>query len=151
MNQVTVADSQKTKRLNRAFLKRIAEDLLSKRLELEDAEVGFDFVSDKRMAEINQQYLGHEGSTDVITFPYSESDGPLQGDIVICIDEAIRQSKSFKTTWQQEIVRYMVHGTLHLLGEDDLKPELRRKMKRKENRLVAELGKDLSFSEVEKK
>ena len=151
MNQVTVADSQKTKRLNRAFLKRVAEELLSKRLELEDAEVGFDFVSDKRMAEINQQYLGHEGSTDVITFPYSESDGPLQGDIFICVDEAIRQSRSFKTTWQQEIVRYMVHGILHLLGEDDLKPELRRKMKRKENRLVEELAKDFSFSEVEKK
>ena len=151
MNQVTVADSQRTKRLNRAFLKRVAEELLSKRLELEDAEVGFDFVSDKRMAEINQQYLGHEGSTDVITFPYSESDGPLQGDIFICVDEAIRQSRTFKTNWQQEVVRYMVHGILHLLGEDDLKPELRRKMKRKENRLVEELGKDFSFSEVEKK
>jgi probable rRNA maturation factor len=151
MNQVTVADSQKTKRLNRAFLKRVAEALLSKQFRLEDAEIGFDFVSDKRMAEINQQYLGHEGSTDVITFPYSESDGPLQGDIFICIDEAIQQARFFKTTWQQEIVRYMVHGILHLLGEDDLKPELRRKMKRKENRLVEALGKDFSFSDVENK
>jgi probable rRNA maturation factor len=151
MNRVTVADSQKTRRLNRTFLKQIAEDLLSKQLGLEDAEVGFDFVNDQRMAELNQRYLGHEGSTDVITFPYSESNGPLQGDIFICVDEAIRQSRSFKTTWQQEIVRYMVHGLLHLLGEDDLKPELRRKMKRKENRLVEKLGEEFSFLEVEKK
>jgi probable rRNA maturation factor len=151
MNRVTVADSQKSKRLNRAFLKRVTENLLSKQLGLEDAEVGFDFVNDQRMAELNQRYLGHEGSTDVITFPYSESDGPLQGDIFICVDEAIRQSRSFKTTWQQEIVRYMVHGILHLLGEDDLKPDLRRKMKRKENRLVEKLSEEFSFSEVEKK
>jgi rRNA maturation RNase YbeY len=151
MNQISVADSQKTNRLDRAFLKRVVENLLSKEFGLEDAEIGFDFVSGEKMAEINQQYLGHTGSTDVITFPYSELDGPLQGDIFICVDEAIRQSRSFNTAWQQEIIRYMIHGILHLLGEDDLKPELRRKMKRKENRLVKELGKDFSFSGVEKR
>ena len=55
------------------------------------------------------------------------------------MDDAVAQATEFKTTWQSEVVRYVVHGVLHLLGHDDLQPDLRRKMKREENRLVRRL------------
>jgi rRNA maturation RNase YbeY len=57
----------------------------------------------------------------------------MHGELFICVDEAVLQAKKFKTSWQSEIVRYLVHGVLHLLGHDDFKPA-RRKMKREENR-----------------
>ena len=47
------------------------------------------------------------------------------------------QAKQFKTTWQSEIVRYVIHGVLHLLGHDDRLAAARRRMKREENRLLA--------------
>jgi probable rRNA maturation factor len=72
----------------------------------------------------------------------------IHGEIFICVDDAIKQAKEFKTNWQAETVRYVVHGVLHLLGYDDLKPDLRRKMKREENRLVRRLEKRFALAEL---
>jgi len=66
----------------------------------------------------------------------------------ICVDDAMAQAKEFGTSWQSEIVRYAVHGVLHLLGHDDLKPELRRAMKREENRLVRLLARRFSLAQL---
>jgi probable rRNA maturation factor len=55
------------------------------------------------------------------------------------VDDAAKQAGEFQTTWRSEIVRYVVHGVLHLLGHDDLEAGPRRKMKRAENRLVRRL------------
>jgi ssRNA-specific RNase YbeY (16S rRNA maturation enzyme) len=65
------------------------------------------------------------------------------------VDVALSQAKEFKSSWQAEVVRYLVHGVLHLLGHDDLKPHLRRKMKREENRLVRKLTKKISLAQIE--
>jgi probable rRNA maturation factor len=72
----------------------------------------------------------------------------IHGELFICVDDAILQAKAFKTSWQSEVVRYIVHGVLHLLGHDDLKPALRRKMKREENRLVRLLAKRFLFAQL---
>jgi probable rRNA maturation factor len=66
----------------------------------------------------------------------------------VCVDEAILQAKNFKTSWQSEVVRCVVHGVLHLLGHDDLKADLRRKMKREENRLMRSLAKSFSLAQL---
>ena len=120
------------------------------------------------MILINETFLRHEGSTDVITFDYAISIGQassrshskanygdrrdacpaLHGEIFICMDEAISQSKKFKTTWQSEIVRYLVHGVLHLLGHDDRNAAARRKMKREEERRLAVLSEKFSLAQI---
>jgi len=58
------------------------------------------------------------------------------------------QAKEFKSSWQAEVVRYVVHGVLHLLGYDDLKPALRRRMKREENRLMRLLEREFTFARL---
>jgi len=99
---------------------------------------------------INETFLKHEGSTDVVTFDYADKteETILAGEIFICIDEAIVQAKKFRTSWQSEIVRYVVHGVLHLTGHDDLKPNLRRRMKREENRLLSRLSRKFSLAQI---
>ena len=72
----------------------------------------------------------------------------MHGELFICVDDAVAQAKQFKTSWQSEIIRCVVHGVLHLLGHDDLKPDLRRKMKREENRLVRLLAKRFSLAQL---
>jgi probable rRNA maturation factor len=64
------------------------------------------------------------------------------------VDEAVFQAKQFGTSWQSELLRYVVHGVLHLRGHDDLKSELRRKMKRAENRLVRVLARRFSLAQL---
>jgi probable rRNA maturation factor len=66
----------------------------------------------------------------------------------VCVVEAVLQARRFKTSWQSEIVRYIVHGVLHLIGHDDLKPQLRRRMKREENRLQRSLAKKFSLAQI---
>jgi rRNA maturation RNase YbeY len=104
------------------------------------------------MAELNWKFLQHKGSTDVITFDYAalkrRKKKCLHGELFVCVDEAISQSTEFKTTWQSEIVRYIVHGILHLLGHDDSCAEARRKMKREENRRLRELSRRFALSKL---
>ena len=151
---LAIANRQRTKKINARLLKQIADELFVE-LKISEAELGIILVSAKEMAKVNWQFLQHEGSTDVITFDYAEKRKAesgkrkkLHGELFVCVDEAILQAKKFKTSWQSELVRYVVHGVLHLLGHDDLKPDLRRKMKREENRLVRLLAKRFSLAQL---
>ena len=151
MNLVII-NRQRTKKINPRLLKQIVEALFVE-LEISEAELGINLVGAKEMARVNWQFLRHEGSTDVITFNHSEigirnSELQLHGELFVCLDDAVAQAKEFKTHWQAEVVRYIIHGVLHLLGYDDLKPALRRKMKREENRLVRWLAGKFSFAQL---
>ena len=94
------------------------------------------------MSELNETFLRHSGSTDVITFNHQEgtNNDLLMGEIFISVDDAVEQAGRFRATWQEEIVRYLAHGLLHLEGHDDKTPGPRRAMKRVENKLVKELS-----------
>ena len=74
----------------------------------------------------------------------------VHGEIFICIDEAVTQARRFRTTWPSELVRYLVHGILHLQGYDDLTPAARRKMKREENRLLQQLARHYLLQRLSK-
>jgi probable rRNA maturation factor len=162
MNELRVFNRQKTRPISLTLLRTIGQRLLAQVAPAEGYELGVHIVAAPEMAKLNQQFLQHEGSTDVITFNYREgkktgrdgraapSGGPLFGEIFICIDDAIKQAKQFRTTWQSEIVRYIVHGILHLIGYDDLKPGLRRVMKREENRFVNSLSREFDLGRLQR-
>ena len=151
---IVIANRQRTKKVNSHLLKQIVGALLAE-LKITEAELGVHLVGAKEMARVNWQFLQHEGSTDVITFDHaekreteSERQNKLHGELFICMDDAVSQAKEFGASWQSEIARYIVHGVLHLLGHDDLKPDLRRKMKREENRLVRFLSRRFSLAQT---
>jgi probable rRNA maturation factor len=127
---------QRLRALNIPLLRRVTRHLLENELGLNRYELGFHFVEPEEMAGVNEQFLQHEGSTDVITFDHGSSSARLHGEIFICVADAMKQAREFKTTWQSEVVRYVIHALLHLRGFDDLQPARRRVMKREENRLV---------------
>lgn len=150
---VAISNRQRTRKINKRLLKQIAGKLLAE-IKISEAKLGINFVTVSEMASVNEIFLKHKGPTDVITFDYSDkirikTEGAiLAGEIFVCVDEAIIHAKRFKTNWQSEIVRYIVHGILHLLGYDDLRPDLRRKMKREENRLLRKLSRRFALSKL---
>jgi probable rRNA maturation factor len=151
---LSVANRQRTKKNNPRLLKQIVSALLTE-LAITQAELGITLVGAKEMARVNWQFLQHEGSTDVITFDHTEKRKAesgkrkvLHGELFICVDDAVAQAKEFKTDWQSEVVRYVIHGVLHLLNHDDLQPTARRKMKREENRLMRRLAKRFSLAQL---
>jgi probable rRNA maturation factor len=97
-------------------------------------------VGDAEMAQAHMEFLGVEGTTDVITFDLSDPDlpppsppptsatlaarasapaFPLDVDLLLCLDEAQRQSLARDTTPEQELLLYILHGVLHCMGHDD--------------------------------
>ena len=148
---------QRDRRLNLPFLRRILRHVLTEQLRLPAAELCFHFVSAGEMARVNWRFLQHEGSTDVITFDHSNAERgtrnaetALHGEAFICVADAVRQAREFKTSWQSEVIRYAVHALLHLRGHDDLQPAQRRVMKCEENRLMRELERCFDLRELEK-
>ena len=151
---VVIANRQRVKKINSRLLKQIIGELFAE-LKITEAELGINLVAARAMALVNETFLQHAGSTDVITFDHAEKRKvesgkrkQLHGELFICVDDAAIQAKEFQTSWQSEVVRYTVHGILHLLGYDDLKPHLRRVMKREENRLVRLLAKRFSLAQL---
>ena len=136
MKLLRVFNRQKTRKVNGRLLRSVALWALREPLALSEYELAIHLVDSAEMARINASFLGHEGSTDVITFNNAESgDSGLRGEIFISVADAVEYAKEFRTTWQAETARYVVHGFLHLLGYDDLAPGPRRSMKRRENEL----------------
>lgn len=98
-------------------------------------------TDDERMSQLHQQYRGEAGTTDVLTFDLrDEAEGSLEGDVVICLDEARRQARQRGHDVRMEVLLYAVHGLLHLLGEDDQTPAEARRMHQREDALLAQAG-----------
>jgi probable rRNA maturation factor len=142
MKRAQIFTRQRTFRLQKAFLRRVARSLLEDLLHRQNYELGVHFVGAEEMARLNETFLGHEGSTDVITFDHKEnaSAAALCGEIFISTEDALAHARRFRVRWPLEITRYLVHGLLHLEGYDDTDAASRRAMKREENKLLKELS-----------
>ena len=97
-------------------------------------------VGKTRMRSLNRTYRGRDYPTDVLAFPMKsigEHTTRFLGDVVICLPVAIGQASRFDNTPDQEILRLLVHGTLHLLGYDhELSPQEAARMQRKERAII---------------
>ena len=102
-------------------------------------EVGYMFVSDEKILEVNREYLGHDYYTDIITFDYDEGDR-INGDIVISLDTVRSNAELFGKEYQDELHRVIIHGILHLCGINDKGPGEREQMEAAENRALAMLA-----------
>ena len=98
-------------------------------------DVGYMFVDDDKILEVNREYLGHDYYTDVITFDYDEDD-IVSGDIVISLDTVRSNAALFGKTYEDELNRVIIHGILHLCGINDKGPGEREIMEAAENRAL---------------
>lgn len=148
--RLLLRNRQQARALDLRVLRRIARTLLETLLPQEEFELGLVFTGEREMTRLNETFLRHAGSTDVITFDYREAGaaGTVCGEIVVCVDEALVQARRFRCPWQCELVRYIVHGVLHLRGYDDRGVADRRRMRQAENRLLRQLRKRFKFGEI---
>ena len=99
-------------------------------------EVGYMFVNDERILEVNREYLGHDYYTDIITFDYNEGD-VINGDLVISLDTIRTNAELLDKEYDEELHRVIIHGILHLCGLNDKGPGEREIMEEAENRALA--------------
>lgn len=99
-------------------------------------DIGYMFVDDEKILEVNREYLGHDYYTDVITFDYDEDD-VVSGDIVISLDTVRSNAELFGKEYDDELHRVIIHGILHLCGINDKGPGEREIMEAAENKALA--------------
>lgn len=99
-------------------------------------DIGYMFVDDEKILEVNREYLGHDYYTDVITFDYDEDD-VVSGDIVISLDTVRSNAELFGKEYDDELHRVIIHGILHLCGINDKGPGEREIMEAAENKTLA--------------
>ena len=106
-----------------------------------ETEICVALVSDTSMRRLNRTYRNKDRTTDVLAFAYREvkSDvAPLLGDVVISIPAARRQAKAGSHSLDEEVLRLLIHGVLHLVGYDhERSRQQARRMQRKETELFA--------------
>ena len=118
------------KRDTTAWIRRVAATYGKK-----TGDIGYLFVDDEKILEVNRQYLGHDYYTDIITFDYSEED-VIQGDIFISVDTVRSNAEERGLTFDNELHRVIIHGILHLCGINDKGPGEREIMEMAENRAL---------------
>lgn len=101
-------------------------------------EISFIFCSDDFLLEVNKKYLNHDYYTDIITFDYVEDD-VIQGDIFISLDRVKENAVIYKTTFDNENHRILIHGVLHLMGYKDKLRNDKHLMTTKEDLYLKEL------------
>ena len=94
----------------------------------------------KLVRELNREYLGHDYNTDVISFTLSEKDEPMDGEVYIDAETAAERADEFEATVDNEVLRYIIHGVLHLTGMDDGTEELRMSMREVEDHVLSRLN-----------
>ena len=99
-------------------------------------EIGYMFVDDEKILEVNREYLGHDYYTDIITFDYDEDD-IISGDLVISLDTVKTNAEQFGKDYDEELHRVIIHGILHLCGINDKGPGEREIMEAEENKALA--------------
>ncbi|MDR0230525.1 MAG: rRNA maturation RNase YbeY [Dysgonamonadaceae bacterium] len=101
-------------------------------------DIAYIFCSDKKILEINIQYLNHDYYTDIITFDYSEGD-IISGDLFISLDTVRSNAEKFNTDYAEELYRVIIHGILHLCGFKDKSTKDAKVMREKENEALKQL------------
>jgi len=125
-----------TKNLNKIKVHYLVQSL-STELTFSLLSLEINFISEESILDINKSFLKHNYSTDIITFNYSGEANHIDGEIFISIDDALINSKKYKVSISEELVRLVIHGVLHLLGYDDQTSSDKKIMKRLENKLLS--------------
>lgn len=109
---------------------------------IQEAEISIAIVDDPTIRELNCNYLGHDYETDVISFPLEQDEDRnyLSGQLIVSSDTAATIALESDRNMEDELLLYVVHGTLHLVGLDDKQPENAATMRVAEQKYLARIG-----------
>ncbi|MBQ7946090.1 MAG: rRNA maturation RNase YbeY [Bacteroidales bacterium] len=102
-------------------------------------DINYIFCSDKRILEVNIEYLGHDYYTDIITFDYDEGQR-VSGDLFISLETVASNAEMLGIAYEEELLRVMAHGVLHLCGFKDKTEEDAANMRLREQEALALLN-----------
>jgi probable rRNA maturation factor len=136
---IHVSDEQTALQIDSERLEAAVERILQD-AGLREADVSLAIVDDPTIHQINRQFLQHDYPTDVLSFLLERSEDRLEGEVIASADTAIRSAAEFGWQPADELLLYVIHGTLHLVGYDDLAPQLLAEMRERERGYLKHFG-----------
>ena len=140
MIRVAIANRQTALSIDRRRLRRAVRMVLRDE-GIDEAEVSLAVVDDAAIRPLHLRFLGHDGPTDVMSFLLDRpAAGPLEGEIVVSAETALRVAPEYGGTPSEELLFYVIHGALHLAGWTDDTPRKRAAMWRRQQEYLDRLG-----------
>jgi probable rRNA maturation factor len=128
-------------RLPRPLLRMLRDAALAATAGRKALRLSIVVVGDRRMRRLNRDFHAVDETTDVLAFPLeTTAPGGVDGEVIVCAPVARREARARGLPFATELTLYVVHGVLHLLGEDDAAPADARRMRRLERATLARLG-----------
>jgi probable rRNA maturation factor len=139
MFSIDISAPESLSRLDLARLRRAVQAIAAD-AGIERGSVSIALVDDRTIHELNRKYLEHDYPTDVLSFVLESEPGQLEGEIVVSADMAERRAAEFGWRGEDELLLYVIHGALHLVGHDDQAAETQLEMRKYESRYLALFG-----------
>lgn len=111
------------------------------------AAINIAIVDDPTIHDLNRRFLNHDEPTDVLSFLLDDTDG-IEGDVIVSAETAIRSAARYDWPPADELLLYVIHGTLHLVGYDDLDDASRAEMRSRERYYLAALGLQAKYEQT---
>lgn len=137
--RILIADEQATLTIDEAQL-RAAVELVLRDSPYDSGVISIAVVDDPTIHEINRQYLEHDYPTDILSFPLEDNPPYLEGELVVSTDTATSNAAEYNWSAHHELVLYVIHGTLHLVGYHDKQPADIAEMRTAEAKCLQALG-----------
>ena len=139
MIQIEVTNQQSTTPVEERRLQSAVEMILAD-ADIANAEISIAVVDDSTIHELNRRHLNHDYATDVLSFILEQQENRLEGEIVVSGDTAADTAGQYGWPAEDELLLYVIHGSLHLVGHDDQTPDERRQMRTLERPWLLEMG-----------
>jgi len=139
MLSIELSDEQTTLEIDATRITRLAEQIL-RDAGIRGGSLSIAVVDDPTIHELNRQFLQHDYPTDALSFLLERDCDRLEGEVIVSADTAARVAAELDWPAEDELLLYVVHATLHLVGHDDATVELRAAMRDAERRYLAQLG-----------
>jgi probable rRNA maturation factor len=139
--EVSIAIEQSAHAVDESQLREVVTEIVADS-PFESAAISVAVVDDPTIQDLNRRFLEHDYPTDVLSFALNDEDGHLEGEIVVSAETAARVATEVGWPSWAELLLYVIHGTLHLVGYDDKRSPDAAEMRAAESRYLARYGID---------
>jgi probable rRNA maturation factor len=132
---ISIANRQKAMPIDRRLIRRTIRRILGD-AGISEARTSVSGIDDSAVAHLHLTFLNDPDPTDVLSFVLERTPNALEGEVVVSADTALASAPRYRSTAEEELLRYVIHGTLHLVGHDDATASQRAGMRRLERRYL---------------
>jgi probable rRNA maturation factor len=136
---IEISNRQTTLSVDEARIRRAVAMILADAA-IAQAQISVAVVDDPTIHQLNRQFLAHDYPTDVLSFVLEQSGGQLEGEVIVSADTAQSTAPEYGWTADAELLLYVIHGTLHLVGGLDETPEQQAEMRARERLYLGRFG-----------